>query len=254
VLDCNTFVIILFYHCTSNTMGCPLPKWSIQVYKNSEDLWFITSQLLSAVTYQNITGKAINSYFCVYTIQSPTEYYFHIIRCIAGVGTVVWLPRQQSPRGRKMNILNYLYIYIYIYKDCLWWTYFKLLGQVQGNSINICDFFLICNFCQGRQLLLFTSKSLAPPLRVLDYNPGSAPRLTSTDSKYSLLHLPFIKFIYNWNVMLYSLVHRYEHFKWPCHLHFQAGDALNVAAAGSSETLLSTYQTVQHHILEDKYS
>jgi hypothetical protein len=35
---------------------------------------------------------------------------------------------------------------------------------------------------------------------------------------------------------------------------FGAGDALNVAAPGSSKTLVSTYQTIQHHILEDKYS
>ena len=35
---------------------------------------------------------------------------------------------------------------------------------------------------------------------------------------------------------------------------FGAGDALNVAAAGSFETLVSTYQTIQHHILDDKYS
>jgi len=35
---------------------------------------------------------------------------------------------------------------------------------------------------------------------------------------------------------------------------FRTGDALNVAAAGSFETLVSTYQTIQHHILEDKYS
>jgi hypothetical protein len=35
---------------------------------------------------------------------------------------------------------------------------------------------------------------------------------------------------------------------------FRAEDALNVAAAGSSETLISTYQSIQHHIVEDKYS
>jgi hypothetical protein len=35
---------------------------------------------------------------------------------------------------------------------------------------------------------------------------------------------------------------------------FREGDALNVAAAGSSETLVSTQQTIQHHILDDKYS
>jgi len=38
---------------------------------------------------------------------------------------------------------------------------------------------------------MFGSKNLAPPLKVLDYNPVSAPRLTSTVSKYSLLHFHF---------------------------------------------------------------
>jgi hypothetical protein len=31
----------------------------------------------------------------------------------------------------------------------------------------------------------------------------------------------FDKFVYNWDVMLYNLVHRYEYFKQTCHLHFQ---------------------------------
>jgi hypothetical protein len=35
---------------------------------------------------------------------------------------------------------------------------------------------------------------------------------------------------------------------------FRAAVVLNVAPAGSSETLVSTYQTIQHHTLEDKYS
>jgi hypothetical protein len=35
---------------------------------------------------------------------------------------------------------------------------------------------------------------------------------------------------------------------------FKAGDALNVAAAVSSATLVSTSQTIQRHILEEKYS
>jgi len=34
-------------------------------------------------------------------------------------------------------------------------------------------------------------KNLAPPLHVLDYNPGSAPTRVCTGSKYSLLHLHF---------------------------------------------------------------
>jgi len=38
----------------------------------------------------------------------------------------------------------------------------------------------------------------------------------------------------------------------PAAFIFGAGDALNVPAAGSSETLVSSYQTIQHHILEDK--
>jgi len=42
--------------------------------------------------------------------------------------------------------------------------------------------------------------------------------------------------------------------KKPAMTIFGAGDALNVAAAGSFETLVSTYQTIQHYILEDKYS
>jgi hypothetical protein len=50
----------------------------MQVYKNSEDLCFITSQLLFAVTYQNCTGKAMHNYLSVYTIWSSTEYHLHL--------------------------------------------------------------------------------------------------------------------------------------------------------------------------------
>jgi hypothetical protein len=43
--------------------------------------------------------------------------------------------------------------------------------------------------------------------------------------------------------MLYSLVHRYEYFKQIATSIFRAGDVLNMAAAVSSKTLVSTQQT-----------
>jgi hypothetical protein len=66
----------------------------------------------------------------------------------------------------------------------------------------------------------------------------------------------FVKFFYNWDVMLYSLVLYIDMntSNKPATSIFRARDALNVAAAGSSETLVSTYQSIQHHVLEDKYS
>ena len=73
----------------------------MQVYKNSEDLCFITSQLLFAVTYQNCTGKAMHNYLSVYTIWSSTEYHLHLLRDIARVGRVVRLPQAAQSKGPK---------------------------------------------------------------------------------------------------------------------------------------------------------
>ena len=57
----------------------------------------------------------------------------------------------------------------------------------------------------------------------------------TVSSIYSILI--FFTFIYSWDVMLYSLVHRYEHFKWPCHLQFQDS---RCPECGSSRFLWNT--------------
>jgi hypothetical protein len=85
-------------------------------------LWFITSQLLSAVIQQNSTSKATHNYLSVYTIWSPTEYYLHILRGIARVGRVVWLPQAAESKGPQNE---YFELKELIACDP---TYFKLLG------------------------------------------------------------------------------------------------------------------------------
>jgi len=58
---------------------------------------YITSPVSSNIPEQ--FGKAIHNYLSVYTIWSPTEYYHHLLRRIARVGRVVWLPQEAESKG-----------------------------------------------------------------------------------------------------------------------------------------------------------
>jgi hypothetical protein len=56
-------------------------------------------------------------------------------------------------------------------KDFLHSTNFKLLRKIQGNSINNCNYFNACNFCQGRPLFVLVPgvKNLAAPLDTFNW-------------------------------------------------------------------------------------
>jgi hypothetical protein len=61
---------------------------------------------------------------------------------VSAAATTGWQGAKGRELGDKLNILNEMY------SDFVCWTNFKLLTQIQGNSVNNCDLFTVHN-CPG---------------------------------------------------------------------------------------------------------
>jgi len=73
----------------------------------------------------------------VYTIWSPTEFYHHLLRGIARVGRVVWMPQKAESKGPKNEFFKLKKLIVWDEHILNYWDKY----QIQGNAINICDFF-----------------------------------------------------------------------------------------------------------------